>query len=110
MCANRYECQVALYAKTGLNSSPGPGPVVYDVAKLSVLLEQAKGMGGKGGLAKEPVFTALPKSARSHNLHLVDVAEAVIAGRGHGRQSEQVLNSPSSPDAFASLAISGCKV
>ena len=46
-----------------------------------VVLEQAKGMvAERAGLDMEQAFTALRKFARDHNLRLVDVAEAVIAG------------------------------
>ncbi len=46
-----------------------------------IVLEQAKGMvAERGGLDMEQAFTVLRKYARDHNLRLVDVAEAVIAG------------------------------
>jgi len=46
-----------------------------------VVIEQAKGMvAERAGLDMEQAFTALRTYARSHNMRLVDVAEAVIGG------------------------------
>jgi len=46
-----------------------------------IVLEQAKGMvAEREGLDMEQAFTSLRKYARNHNLRLVDVAEAIIAG------------------------------
>jgi AmiR/NasT family two-component response regulator len=46
-----------------------------------VVIEQAKGMvAERAGLDMEQAFTALRTYARSHNIRLVEVAEAVIGG------------------------------
>ncbi len=51
-----------------------------------VVIEQAKGMvAQRQGLNMEQAFSALRVHARSHNVRLVDVAEAVIGGTLAGR-------------------------
>ena len=72
---------IAILQHRATHRSPSRQPTAPNALNSRIVLEQAKGMvAEREDLNMEQAFSALRNHARNHNLRLVDVAEAVIAG------------------------------